>query len=89
MRDSRSSLAITSVAPVTLARCSALQLRPVRVAPALDLGEAGDQRGLPLRHEAVDRLPLRLDPEPARALAGRADPLVADDAHPSPPTRTA
>ena len=69
LRESRSSLAITSVAPVTLARWSALpQLRPVGVAAALDLGEAGEQGGFLLRDEAVDRLPLRLDPEPARAL---------------------
>ena len=52
LRDSRSSLAITKVAPVTFARCSALpKLRPVRVLPALDLGEAADQRGPPLRRE--------------------------------------
>jgi hypothetical protein len=31
------------------------EIRPVPVAAALDLGEAGDQRGLPLRDEAVDR----------------------------------
>ena len=60
------------------------ELRPVRVAPALHLGEAGDQRGAPLRDEAVDRLPLRLDPEPARALPRGRDPLVADDPHLGP-----
>ena len=80
LRDSRSSLAMTSVAPVTLARCSAcLEFRPVRVAPALHLGEAGDEAGAALSDEAVDRQPLRLDAEPAGALARRADPLVADD----------
>jgi hypothetical protein len=57
----------------------------IRIAPALHLGEAGDQRPAPLCDEAVDRLPLRLDAEPARALPRRRHPLVADDAHPSPP----
>jgi len=38
----------------------------------LDLAEAGI---------SVDCLPLRLDPEPARALPGGADPLVADHPH--------
>ena len=90
LRDSRSSLAITSVAPVTLARCSALPssgrsgLRPL----STSVKRAISVR-LPLCDEAVDRLPLRLDPEPARALPRGADPLVADDPHPAPPTRTA
>ena len=82
LRDSRSSLAITSVAPVTLARCSALPssgrsgLRPLSTSVKRAIS-------VPPRcaHEPVDRQPLRLDPEPARALPRRRDPLVADDPH--------
>ena len=65
------------------------ELRPVRVPPALHLGKAGDEVGIALNGEPLDRLPLRRDPEPARALARRRDPLVADDPHASPPTTTA
>ena len=76
---------MTSVAPVTLARCSALPssgrsgLRPLSTSVKRAMSVA-----VPLRDEAVDRLPLRLDPEPARALPRRRDPLVADDPHPAP-----
>jgi hypothetical protein len=57
------------------------QLRPVRTAPALHFGEAGQDRRTPRLGVALDRLALRRDAEPARALARRGDPLVGDDAH--------
>jgi hypothetical protein len=49
------------------------QFRPVGIAAALDLGESREERGLALGGEAVDRLPLRLQPEAARALPRRGD----------------
>ena len=42
------------------------ELRPVGIAAALHLGEASEERAVLLRDEALDRLPLRLHPEPAR-----------------------
>ena len=81
---------MTSVAPVTLARCSAFPssgrsgLRPL----STSVKRAMSVR-FSLSDEPVDRLPLRLDPETAGSLPRRRDPLVADDPHASPPTRTA
>ena len=58
LRDSRSSFAITGVAPRDLREVQRLlELGPVRVPRALDLGEAGDEAGAPLArisHEGRD-----------------------------------
>jgi hypothetical protein len=50
---------MTSVAPVARSKWRALQFGTIRVAAALDLGEAADHHGAAYLGEVFDRRPLR------------------------------
>ncbi len=56
-----------------------LQLRPVRLPPALHLGEPRQNLGAARCGELVDRLSLCLKPQPRLPLPGRRNPLIGDE----------
>lgn len=76
MRASRSSLAITSVAPCSQQQ-RRVERRPVVLAAALDLLELGERRPALAGEEPPDRL-LRLQAEAALSLADSAEAIVGD-----------
>ena len=79
LRLSRSSLAMTRVAPVSFARLQRLVEfgRSLR-RPLSTSVKRRDHRSAPARGEVVDRLALRLQTEPGAPLPRRRDPLVGD-----------
>ena len=67
------------VASVILDRCQGFgQVTAVRVAPAFDFGEAGDEVGSTEGRQGVDAVALRLDTEAAGPVPGRRDAFAGD-----------
>ena len=79
--ESRSSLAITSVAPVSRARCRALSSSGRSLRPPLSTSvKRASTWALP-RRVGVDRPPLRRETQPRATLPCGRDPLVGDEFH--------